>query len=326
MSYAINNNIGFVIERMANVILCFLAAFYFFDYSADRDVYFSAINNSIYTNEFPSSELLFWSWFIILSKIGFEIKLSIFLLLIITTEIKFKQLKYFSSCHYSCILFVYISYYYLLHDCTQLRISCALSFGLLSCNSIRNSKYFTSVGYLLLAIGFHISIIILPLIFFICSKYKAIVKIAPLFFLICFLFYLFDISILNFLTHSIVDYMGGKYIDYTTVFLDNQQNTSGLAFYYYLFLLALIFYMDLSVSRLSNFNLYALIKSINIYGLGLMFLFYETVAIASRLADVVLIFMIPLFCMFFTVAEKIHRIIITIILICVFVLRLNQLF
>lgn len=311
------------LEYALAIIGSFIAVYIFSPISKDGDAYLN-----IYENIFDQVEIeyLFRSWLEFGSVLEVSFSTILLPLIFFTLLLKFKALKQFGA--YS--VYGYVAYgaiFFLLHDCSQLRISAALAFALWSCIAIIHRKWLYALLLSLAAVGFHISSILLPIVFAACFYSNTVKKYSWLFLLLGILSFQLKISIINILTSSIMNLFGGRYTDYTEL-LVKEQNSSGLAFIYATLLstlLIFLYYWGKANSKILPKS-YSALLSTCVYGCGLLFWFYETVAVASRLSDVLLILIVPLLAIVISNLRFVFQCLATILLCGFFSVRILQLF
>ena len=179
----------------------------------------------------------------------------------------------------------------------------------------------------LIALGFHITSILLPAAFFLCFISKTIRSSSWYFLLLGFLVYFFRVPIMEPVTIKLTNIMGGHYHSYTRVLVTNQ-NSSGLAFWYAQFLVCILifarYFGTVNVDKLPR--IYSLLLSVCVFGCGLIFWLYETVIIGSRLSDVLLILLVPLLGIMMTQLKFSSRVLFIVFLSLFFGARFFQLF
>lgn len=312
-----------LLEYALAIIGSFIAVYIFSPISKDGDAYLN-----IYENIFDQVEIeyLFRSWLEFGSVLEVSFSTILLPLIFFTLLLKLKALKQFGA--YS--VYGYLAYgaiFYLLHDCSQLRISAALAFALWSCVAIMQRKWIYALLLCLFAAGFHITSLLLPIVFAACFYSRAICKFSWYFFLLGILIYFLKIPIMAIAAQKVALLLGGRYIYYTEVFI-NEQNTSGLAFVYAALLgilLVVVYYWGKTHSKMLPKSFPAMLSTC-IYGCGLMFWFYETVALASRLSDVLVILIVPLLAIVIANINFIYRSLSIILLGIFFTARIFQLF
>ena len=322
-----NNNNPSTFDQYIEAVLALLgaviAAYVCFPYSKDGEAY-----KYIYENIFDITEIeyLFKCVFQAGLMIGISIEVVLLLLIFLALILKLKAFNKLGDSSVYMYAF-YISFFFLLHDGSQYRISVALAFALWSCIAILRRQWKRSILLGVLTFGFHISAVLLPLVFFCCYYSEKFRKLSWLFFITGFFVYLLNIPINELLTTQITFLLGGRYIGYTSDII-NEQNTSGLAFVYGLLFSILLLY----IHYLGKFKFKKLPKifhpllAVNIIGCGILFWLYETVAVASRLSDVLMILIIPLLGVVIRRLPLLFRGFSVILLSMFFYIRLLQLF
>jgi EpsG family len=288
MDHTINRNF---INVIAASIGALISAYICLPYSKDGEAY-------LYIYEVISSEMEVEYLFRLILQFGNVLNVeftSILLpLIFFTLLLKLKAFKEFGATS-SYTYIAYISFFYLLHDCSQYRISAALAFALWSCVSVMQRNWTLAVLLGVFSIGFHITAILLPIVFAICYHFQIIRKFSWIFLVVGVFIYLLKIPIMGFATMQITNLLGGRYLEYTGGITENQ-NTSGLAFVYASLLTCTL----IVIHYWGRFKLktlpsaYPAMLATSVYGCATLFWLYETVAVASRLSDVFLILIIPL--------------------------------
>lgn len=274
---------------------------------------------------YNTAEYLFWGWLELGDYFGLSLANVIFPLLFVTLLIKLKVFQRFGASPTYCYL-GYLSVFYLLHEGTQLRISCALALALLSCICVMRKQWFLALVWCCMAFGFHITSPLLPIVFAACYYYKNARKLSWYFLATGMVLYAFNISILQ-LINQLTDVVGGRYVSYSESLLDDQ-NSSGLAFVYAFLLGALlVFIIFWGRDKLKNLPAaYPALLASSVYGCALLFWLHETTAIASRLSDVLVITVVPLLAMVIARVSVVFQFTSVLLLIGFFALRLMQLF
>jgi hypothetical protein len=272
-----------------------------------------------------SAEYLFWGWLELGDTFGMTLPNVIFPLLFVTLLIKLKAFQRLGgSPTYSYLS--YISVFFLLHEGTQLRISCALALALLSCIGVMRKQWFVAFVLCCMAFGFHITSPLLPIAFAACYYYKSVRKLSWYFLATGVVLYVFNISILQ-LINQLTDVVGGRYVSYSDSLLDDQ-NSSGLAFVYAFLLCGLLAFINFwGRHKLKNLPATSpALLATSVYGCALLFWLHETTAIASRLSDVLVICIVPLLAMVIARVSFVFQLLSVLLLCSFFGLRLMQLF
>lgn len=301
-----------------------VAIYIFFPYSKDSVEYLKIFNKVADDN---TTEYLFHGWL----KVGAVLRVPFLVVLLplifFTLLIKLKVFQRIGAHSIMNVFVVYIAIFYLLHECTQLRISCAMAFALWSCVAIMQRKWFYALLLCLIALGFHVTSVLLPIVFTACYYSKIIRRLSNLFLLVGFLIFLLKISIIGRFVYPLAEFFGGRYLSYTTT-LVTKQNTSGLAFVYaslISILLIVLHFWGKCNSRVLP-KAYSALLATCAYGCGLMFWLYETVAVASRLSDVLVILIVPLLAIVISNLGVNFRYLVITFLCVVFSARFVQLF
>lgn len=283
-----------------SILLAEISALFLNVKSFDFPEYVRTFDSFKFHHPYPSFEYIFWGIIEALTTIGTPYHLAIFFIFIGTIHIKIIAIKKLSSQSTWPLIFIYISIFFLLHECTQLRIACGLSFSLFSCHFIIEKKYYLALFLACISVGFHITAPLLTFIFFLCFSNSLFQRIAIIFSTIGAALFLLKASIIFPLMSSTMLLLGGRYIDYTNKLIAQGQNKSGLVFVYAFFVLGILILLKIwaqkNITKLPpSFN--ALLAT-SIYGIGVIFWLYETVAIGSRLSDVLLITIVPVIAIF----------------------------
>jgi hypothetical protein len=272
-------------------------------------------------------EYLFRYWLNIGSTLHASFSLTLLPLIFLTFNLKIKALKYLGAQSLGYVFLTYIAVFYLLHECAQLRISCALAFALWSCIAIMSRRWAYAILLCIMAIGFHITSVLLPLVFGFCCHNKTINKFSWLLLFLGVLIFLLKISIMDMVVVPVIMLLDGRYLAYISLLIE-EQNSSGLFLVYASLLASLLIYLyfwgRLNSKRLPD--VYWVLLSTCVYGCSLLFLFYETVAVASRLSDVLVILIIPLIAIVITKLQLTSRCIVFMLLGGFFSARIYQLY
>lgn len=300
-----------------------IAVYICFPISKDGDTYQEIFEN---ISDHAEIEYLFRSWLELGQALEGSLTFVLLPLIFFTLLLKLKAFKYLSN-NYEYAYIAYFAIFFLLHDCSQLRISAALAFALWSCVAIMHRKWIYALLLCLIAFGFHISSLLLPIVFSTCFYSKTMGKISWFFLFSSAVIYFLKIPIMEIATQQVSLLLGGRYIYYTNV-MPNEQNTSGLAFVYAT-LLGIVLVTIYHWGKANTESLpkaYLAMLSTCVYGCGLMFLLYETVAIASRLSDVLVILIVPLLAVVISNTKYIYTSLSLMFLGVFFSARLFQLF
>ncbi|MDP2071934.1 EpsG family protein [Methylotenera sp.] len=260
--------------------------------SKDADSYLEIFEH---ISDHTEIEYLFRYWLKIGSALDASFSFTLLPLIFLTLLLKLKAFQRLGAHSLVYVFLTYIAVFYLLHESAQLRISCALAFALWSCVAIMRHRWAYAILLCVLAIGFHVTSVLLPLVFAACYYSKAICKFSWFFLLLGFLFFSLKLSTIGLVVVPVINLFGGRYTYYVNSFIE-EQNTSGLFLVYALLLGALLIFLyfwgRVNSKRLPE--IYWVLLSACVYGCSLLFLLYETVAVASRLSDVLVILIVPL--------------------------------
>lgn len=315
-------------HTFSSVLLAGLAAFFLNAHSLDAGEYaktFEAIKNHA---PYITSEFLFWGIIDGCSSFGLPINGALFLLFTGTLVIKFSAYARLANQPAWILVFVYLATFYLLHEGTQLRIAYGLAFSLWSCVLLTSKRYVLALLCCCISAGFHITAPLLTAVFGLCLLSLLFQKSAIVFCVAGVAFFLFKISIILPLVSSATLLLGGHYTSYTSKLIEQGQNKSGLAFVYAFCVLGVLISLKLwartNPDKLpSAFNP---LLATSIYGVGLIFWLYETIAIGSRLSDVLLITIIPVIAVFIVNASLFYKTATYSVLALFFAARVYQLF
>lgn len=323
MQPASSHNALKVLNYVLALLGAVIAVYVCLPFSKDGEAYLY-----IYENISPDMEIEYIFRIILQygNILNFQFETILLPLIFITLLLKLKAFKELGVTSIYTYL-AYIAFFYLLHDCSQYRISAALAFALWACVAIVRRRFAYAAFFGMISVGFHITAILLPIAFYICYSFQAARKFSWIFLIIGVLVYLLKIPIMDFATAQVASLLGGRYLEYTGGKTDDQ-NTSGLAFVYASALsctLILIYYWGrFKLNTLPK--TYPVMLSISVYGCAIMFWLYETVAVASRLSDVYIILIIPVLGVTISRQQTIFRIVSVMLLSVLFGLKLLQLF
>lgn len=305
-----------------------LAVFVFLPNSQDIDNYLTMFDErSAYPIDLTlTSEFLFWRWAQWVGSLGGSLYLALMPLSLLTLLLKLRAFRFFgvsSFCTYIC----YFCIFYLLHDCTQIRISFALAFALWACVYIKHKQWWLVALLSFLSLGFHITAPLLPLMFAACQN-KTICKYSWLALIAGIFAFIGQFSIMETTIAPIIGLLGGSYLDYIAPTRLETQNASGLMFIYafLLSILLLCLHCWKQLNPRHNTHLFSTCLAVCVYGTALMFWFYDTVAVASRLADILTLLMVPLLATAISTSQAIFRYLSFSILLLFFAMRMVQLF
>jgi hypothetical protein len=315
-------------RALFSVLLAGLAALFLNMHSLDASEYaktFAAIKND---TPYPTSEFLFWGMIDSCSSIGLSISSALFFIFTLGLMLKFEACAKLADQPGRTLILVYFATFYLLHEGTQLRIACGLAFSLWSCALLTSKRYALALLFCCVSAGFHITAPLLTVVFGLCLLSLSFQKSAPVFCVAGATCFLLKISIALPLISSFTGLLGGHYTSYTSKLIDQGQNKSGLAFVYAFCVLGLLISLKLWARKnpddlSSTFNP---LLATSIYGVGLIFWLYETVAIGSRLSDVLLITIVPVIAVFIANANLFCKTLSYAALALFFAARVYQLF
>lgn len=241
------------------------------------------------------SEYFFWAILQLVKIFGGTLPIALIPIIFTTLLLKLKAFKYFGINTF----YIYLSYaciFYLVNEGTQLRISAALGFAILSCVAIKLNKWIVAVILCIISFGFHITSIVLPFIFFLCYKSVRVRKMSWIFLSAGILLYISKISLAETIISTIADLLGGRYLDYVADTRLEEQNSSGLAFIYAfaLFGVLIFLYYWAKFNPTKKNDSFDVCLAVCIYGNAILFWLFSTVAVAARLSDVLTIMIIPL--------------------------------
>lgn len=239
----------------------------------------------------PTSEYLFWGWLTWVKYLGGDLIIALAPLAFISLVIKLNIFRVFSR-DSIVSYFLYFAMIFLLHEGTQFRISIALAFALLSCFYITQYKWARSFIFFLLASQFHITATLIPILFYLAYNYPRFRSISWLLLPISILFFICKISIFHVSIALVANFLGGHYLDYINSSTgENPKSYGGLAFITCFLLLLIKTHIDQNPHLKSTIVTTCL--SICVIGNSFQFLFYDSLAISSRIAELLTIFIIP---------------------------------
>lgn len=300
-----------------------IAAFICLPISKDGQAYLYFYENA---SDWISTEYLFWGWLEIGDYFQAPLSLTLLPLLFLALFLKLEAFKQLGANTWY-LYPVYFSAFYLLHEGTQLRISTALAFALWSCVFSMRRQWYRALIFSVIAMGFHITSPLLPVVFTACYLSKKVRAWAWYVLIVGSVLYLLNISIIQILTSQLTAILGGRYLIYSDALLDDQ-NTSGLANVYATLLSILLAFLHLwSKNHIKALpQAYQALMSTSVFGAAVLFWLYETTAVASRLSDVLAITVVPLLAIVISRVSIPFRLVSVILLGGFFYLRLFQLF
>lgn len=282
-----------------------IAAFVCLPFSKDADNYLSLFDDlpDNFSDFNPSTiEYLFWGWLQWIKSLGGDLAIAIAPLLFIALLIKFKTFRELGQKS----AYIYTSYaciFFLLHEGTQFRLAIGAAFALWACSTIVQRKWITTILLCVIGMGFHITSIILPFVFFICYKSRA-ARTASWVVLFSGIFSFFaKLSIVNIIILPILSLLGGRYLEYADFSLLETQKTSGayglgvalfLIILYYVIILKSKSNDDGDILIKENHHILITCLSVCVFGDAMLFWLFDTVAVASRLAELLTLPIIPL--------------------------------
>lgn len=303
-----------------------IAAFILQPISPDSNAYYLLFNNVEKINFSWKAESIFLGILCFAKLLKISLYLALLPFIYLTLALKLKAFKYFGLQTYY-IFFCYLSLFFLMHEGIQIRIAIALGFALLACIEIVENRIFLSFLLSLISVGFHVTSILLPLVFYFNYHSKFIRKFSWFFFMLGILFYCTKISLINYLVTPYLEFFDDKYLNYTDSSRLMNQNSSGLAFYYAFSLAILIIFLN----YIKKFYLFTnnILMEVNIavctYGIGIIFWMYETVSVGMRLSDILVIFLVPILASMINQSQYLMQFM-AIIMLCVsFVLKAHYL-
>lgn len=312
-----------VVEYFLAIIGAIISVYALLPISKDGDAYLQIYENIA---EHPEIEFLFRKLLELGAALEVTFSSVLFTLIFLTLLVKFKALNKlgFSSIY---ALVTYIAVFYLMHDCTQYRIAIALAFSLWSCIYIVERKWLYAFLTFLVGVGFHITSLVLPIVFAACFVNKTVKNLSWLFLLVGIIIFQIKVSVKNLLIDPVLYFFGGRYIDYGATLVENQ-NSSGFIFIYAAALGTLLSCIAIwgRISSRTIPDLYSVYLACCVYGCGLIFVCYEAVAFASRLSDVLTILIVPLLAIVISNFKIVFQLTYLLILPVVFVARVFQLF
>lgn len=323
MTYVIKNTNNSIIKYALAIFGAMISAFICLPYSKDGEAY-----KYIYQNILEITEIEYLFRLLLQLGLLLDISFEIVLMPLIFTTLLLKLNAFGRLGSSSVYMYIaYIAFFFLLHDCSQYRISAALAFALWSCVTITRREWVYTTLLIVLAFGFHITAVMLPLVFGVCIYSGKVRKFSWWFLILGFFVYLLNIPVMSLLTSQAAFFLGGRYLEYTGDLI-NDQNTSGLVFVYAILLAILLmvahYWARFKIEALPSSS--PILLATSIYGCGMLFWLYETVAVASRLSDVLLIAFIPLLGIIISRISFIYRIASIFLLSILFYMRLLQLF
>jgi EpsG family len=283
--------LGKIFEHVLTLLCVLTAVIICLPISKDGQAYLFFYENA---ENWISTEYLFWGWLEIGDYFRAPLAIALVPLLYLAMLLKFRAFKQLGANTWYLYL-VYLSVFYLLHEGTQLRISTALAFALWSCIYAMRGQWLRASLLICIAMGFHITSPLLPLVFTTCYYYRGARVGAWYVLFIGFFCYVLNISLIRILTGQLTAILGGRYLIYSDSLLD-EQNTTGLANVYAVLLSLLLVFLHLWAKRHSYVlpKAYQALLSTSVFGAAILFWLYETTAVASRLSDVLAITVVPL--------------------------------
>jgi EpsG family len=286
-SHRLNPYLDYVLAFLGAVIAVYICL----PISKDGDAYLYFYQDA---SNYGSTEYLFWIWLDIGDHLSMSLPDILLPLLFITLLLKLKAFRQLGA-NTLYLYPVYLSIFYLLHEGTQLRISCALAFSLWACFFSMRRQWYLTIFLTCIAVGFHITSPLLPIVFTLCYYFKNIRNLAWWFLGLGMLIYAAHISVIEIVTGQFAALLGGRYTIYADSLLDDQ-NTSGLVFVYAFLLAALLVFLAAwGRNKLHVLpKTYPAMLATSVYGCAVLFWLHETTAAASRMSDVLAITVVPL--------------------------------
>jgi hypothetical protein len=271
-----------------------------------------------------TSESLFWGWLQLIANYGGELSLALFPIVLLTFFMKLRAFRFLGFSYFYMGL-CYLSIFYLLHEGTQVRISSALAFSLWSCIWMVQSRWWLAFLFGLLSLGFHLTGPLLPMIFFCCYQSVFFRRISWLALAAGVLAFTLKLSVMDLIARPVFELLGGRYLDYGNDALLETQNTSG-GFALFLSALLLLLHYWKRLNPRHNTHLFSTCLAVCVYGVALMFWFYDTLAVASRLGEMLNLLIIPLLAIAISTSQAAFRYLSLSILLLFFAMRIIQLF
>jgi hypothetical protein len=242
-------------------------------------------------------EYLFYGWNYIYKAIGLDYSTFLFFSTFIFLWMKLKYLKLIGEYYalekssYLKMTLIYISMFFLIHDCIQLKISWALAWVLLGCLYYKKNHFIKSILFAMVGTLFHPTSIILYFAFILSNLLKKF----PLAIILLLTFFMsiavyFSVETIFYFAQS----LNVKYGDYLIRMKNIKQNGTGLFYYYLFFFTMFISFIVLKFWKKKFYNIRPLLI-ISIFSCVPLFGFSSYVILASRFNDILTIFLVLLF-------------------------------
>jgi hypothetical protein len=231
-----NNYFDFVLALIGAGI----AAYICLPISKDGEAYLSSYQDA---SNYSSAEYLFWIWLDCGDHWHMPLSATLLPMLLITMAFKLKAFRSLGANTWY-IFPVYLSVFYLLHEGTQLRISCALALSLWSCVFTMRRQWLLVVLLGFSAAGFHITAPFLPIVFGFCYHSKKMRHFSWWALAGGVLMYLANLSIIDIVVGQFAAILGGRYTMYSGSLIYDQ-NTTGLMFVFAFMLAGLLAFLAL---------------------------------------------------------------------------------
>lgn len=278
------------------IILSLFVSLYSSKYSSDADEYriiYESINsNQVLFYETGRAELIYYFWNWICTRVGLGFEYFLFFSTLLFMPLKIGALHVISGMNGRFrSLVIYLLIFFLLHECIQYKIAWAVSIALWACVFFSRRKWFFGGFLTLIAAGFHISVIFLPLSFLISYIFIKHYKIYGLKILLMFCGVAF--LLIYFAIENVINIVDVRYFDYFSEDRLSIQNSSGLFYFYAIGLTLMAYWVSHQLNKnapyevqVSNFLMYI--------SVAILYVLHQYVSMASRLSDVFLVMVIPL--------------------------------
>jgi hypothetical protein len=257
---------------------------------AEYQAMFDLLNNEVEIDSFFFHGSFLWSWLSWIKSNSGSLAIGLLPLIFVGLLIKTYVFYGFSKNIFYSIT-IYISIFYLLHEGTQLRIAIALSYAIWACNEIWYKRYNKAV--LLCGIGFffHNTSFILPCLFFLCVRYSIISVAAWPLLLIGVVVNIFYQLSFDFVFELLPEH----YMDYLYLASSTEQNSSNKFYKYAYSLLSvlMLLYFWRKTYPTKGEPVLDPCLTCSIYGCAMLFWLSGTIAVASRISDILTILIVP---------------------------------
>lgn len=277
------------------IILSLFVASYGANYASDSEEYrrvYELVGSGATFDSVGRSEYFYFVWNWLFGSLGISFEFFLFFSTLVFLSAKLAALYKMSyTSNMTAVVVIYTSIFFLLHESIQYKIAWALSISLWGCFCIVKRRNFIAVLLTLVASGFHITAVLLPLGFLFSHKFLNSSKRIIIFVTFVLLLSPIALQIIEFIV-SILSNFDPRYLDYISTERMDAQNTSGLFGVYVILNTAFVFFIFFKSCGRVNKIISAEAASM-ILAVSILIILRDFVAMSSRLSDVLMLLCIP---------------------------------